>query len=169
MFWETEPEEWRRILDVNVLGAMLCCRAVLPSMIARRSGKIINVGSIAGWSDAWAAQCHEQMVYGASKAALMRFSACLAKQVSSYGININCVGVAAATRLSDEIAEELARQHEVSRPEPRNRIEGGERVGPEENVGAFIFLASSLSDHLAGVYFEANSLPDVIRQRQLGG
>lgn len=88
--WETDPNEWQQLFNINVIGMARCARAVLPAMISRRYGKILNVGSIAGGSENWASQCHEQMAYGVSKAAVIRFSECLAAQVIGYGINVNC-------------------------------------------------------------------------------
>ena len=149
--WETDPNMWQQVLNVNVIGLARCAHAVLPSMTARRCGKIIIVGSMAGRSDAWASNCHKQMAYGTSKAAVSRFSQLLAAQVREHGINVNCVGVAADTRLGEDTI-----------PLEEKPVE--ERVLPEENVAPFVFLASSLADHVTGAYFEANALPNVLRR-----
>lgn len=150
--WETEPNAWQQVMNVNVIGMARCAHAVLPSMITRRYGKIIIVGSRAGGSDKWAWDCHKQMAYGTSKAAVNRFSQLLAAQTHKYCINVNCVGVGADTTLGKDTI-----------PLPEKPAE--ERVLPEENVAVFIFLASSLADHVTGAYFEANNLSDVMRRK----
>ena len=164
MLWETNPEDWLEILNVNVIGMARCAKAVLPAMMARRNGKIINVGSMSGCNDHWAVTCPEQLAYGVSKAAVWRFSSVLARQVIGHGINVNCVGVAAHTRLGDETLAALARLREQPPPPKHDEMPAKERTMPEENVDTFVFLASSLSDHITGAYFEANSLSNRTRR-----
>src|SRR5581483_10824537 len=67
MVWETNPDEWLDLYNINVVGMVRCARAALPAMIKRRSGKIIIVGSIAGYSDAWASRRPEHAAYGLTK------------------------------------------------------------------------------------------------------
>ena len=81
--WEVEPEEWWRVLEVNVLGAYLCCRAVLPGMIERGRGRIVNVGSGASYLPG-----SRSSAYSASKAALGRFGEVLAKQLEPHAIPV---------------------------------------------------------------------------------
>lgn len=84
--WEVDPEAWRNLIDINVVGPYLCARAVLPQMLDRGDGRIINITSGAantntiGWS-----------AYNASKAALNRFTTTLAAEVA--GVNIVVGGV----------------------------------------------------------------------------
>lgn len=84
-FWETDPEQWWRTLDVNLRGAMLCSRRVLPGMISRGQGRIINIASstlpVAYFSS-----------YATSKAALVRFTETLAGEVKPYGVTMFAVG-----------------------------------------------------------------------------
>ena len=85
-FYKTGEEYWRGIIEVNLIGTMICCQKVLPGMIARKSGRIINLASIAGvsglpgWSD-----------YSASKAGVILFSQTLAMEVGKHNITVNCV------------------------------------------------------------------------------
>jgi 3-oxoacyl-[acyl-carrier protein] reductase len=82
-FLEIEPEEWIRMLDVNVMGAVRFMRAVLPGMIAARGGLIINVGS------RMAVDPHvTTTAYAASKAALLALTRTLALEVKQYGIKL---------------------------------------------------------------------------------
>ena len=81
--WELEPEEWWRVLEVNVLGVYLCCRAAIPGMIARGSGRIVNVASGAAYLPG-----SRSTAYSASKAAVHRFSETLATQLQPHGIPV---------------------------------------------------------------------------------
>ena len=159
MVWETQPAAWQDTLDINVVGAVRCVRAVAPTMIARRYGKIIIVGSVAGRDSNWAATFPELAAYGVSKAAIIHFSTCLAAQLKPYGINVNCVGVYAQTRLSFEHNQAVAQLRGQAHFRLWDELPAEKRVRSEENVGVFVFLASALSDHITGQYIEANSQP----------
>jgi 3-oxoacyl-[acyl-carrier protein] reductase len=82
--WEEEPKDWWHIFEVNVLGAYLCSRAVLPGMVERGSGRIVNTGSGASYLPMGGGPT----AYGASKAALGRFGELLAGQVADRGIAV---------------------------------------------------------------------------------
>jgi NAD(P)-dependent dehydrogenase (short-subunit alcohol dehydrogenase family) len=74
--WETEPAEWWRVFEVNVLGVYLCCRAVIPGMLARGRGRIVLTSSGASYLPG-----STNTAYSASKAAVSRFGETLAKQL----------------------------------------------------------------------------------------
>ena len=81
--WEEDPADWWRVFEINVLGAYLCARAVLPGMVERGRGRIVNTGSGASYLP------HGGLPsYGASKAALGRFSELLNNQLSEHGIPV---------------------------------------------------------------------------------
>jgi NAD(P)-dependent dehydrogenase (short-subunit alcohol dehydrogenase family) len=82
--WEEEPEDWWHIFEVNVLGAYLCSRAVLPGMVERGRGRIVNTGSGASYLP----MAGGPTAYGSSKAALGRFAELLAGQVADRGIAV---------------------------------------------------------------------------------
>ena len=88
-FFEITPEGFDRVLAVNVRGVHLCCRAVLPGMIERRSGVIINIASGAGKHGGWGTNANP--TYAASKAAEIAFTMALAKNVTQHGVRVNCV------------------------------------------------------------------------------
>ena len=97
-FQELSICEWRRTLDVNLTGAFLMIRAVLPSMLARHAGRIINVSSVAGLKP-----IPKQSAYCASKYGLNGLTQVLAMELREYGIAVHAIcpgGV--ATRLSEE-------------------------------------------------------------------
>jgi 3-oxoacyl-[acyl-carrier protein] reductase len=100
--WELEPDVWRRVLDVNLTGAFLTCRAVVPHMIARGYGRIVNVASIAG-KEGNPNAAH----YSASKAGLIGFTKSLAKELAPRNIVANCITPAAArTEIFDQMKQE---------------------------------------------------------------
>ena len=81
--WTVEPEEWWRVFEVNVLGVYLCCRAVIPGMLERGGGRIVNVASGAAYLPG-----SRTTSYSASKAAVHRFSEVLAAQLAPHGIPV---------------------------------------------------------------------------------
>jgi NAD(P)-dependent dehydrogenase (short-subunit alcohol dehydrogenase family) len=81
--WELEPEDWWRTFEVNVLGVYLCCRTVIPGMLARGGGRIVNVASGAAYLPG-----SDTTAYSASKAAVHRLSETLAAQLAPHGIPV---------------------------------------------------------------------------------
>jgi len=81
--WEVETEDWWHVFEVNVLGVYLCCRAVIPGMLERGGGRIVNVASGAAYLPST-----KTTAYSASKAALHRFSEILADQLRPHGIPV---------------------------------------------------------------------------------
>ena len=85
-FVNVSAEEWRKFIDVNLMGTVYCTRAVLPGMLERRYGKIVNVASVAGvYGNANMAH------YSATKGAVISLTYALAKEVAEKGICVNCV------------------------------------------------------------------------------
>ena len=79
--WESDPEEWWRVVEVNLRGPFLCSRAVLPSMVSRSHGRIVNVSSGVGNGPS-----ADQSAYSVSKAGLTRFTDSLAVQAAPHGV-----------------------------------------------------------------------------------
>jgi NAD(P)-dependent dehydrogenase (short-subunit alcohol dehydrogenase family) len=101
--WELDPDVWRRVLEVNLTGAFLTCRAVVPHMIARGYGRIVNVASVAG-KEGNPNASH----YSASKAGLIGFTKSLAKELAPRNIVVNCITPAAART---EIFNQMKQEH----------------------------------------------------------
>ena len=96
-FWENDPEEWWRSLEVNLRGAVLCSRAALPGMVSRKRGWIINVSSGAG-----VVGSPYYSSYVTSKTALVRFSECLALECKPHGIAVFAISPGTVrTRMSE--------------------------------------------------------------------
>jgi 3-oxoacyl-[acyl-carrier protein] reductase len=101
--WELAPDVWRRVIDVNLIAPYLTCRAVVPHMLERGYGRIVNVASIAG-KEGNPNASH----YSASKAGLIGLTKSLGKEVAGKGILVNAVTPAAART---EIFDSMAQSH----------------------------------------------------------
>jgi glucose 1-dehydrogenase len=141
-FTETDERLWDWTIDVNLKGAFLVCRAVVPHMIRQRRGKLVFMASTNSW-DAEA----ELAPYNASKAGLFILAKTLARELGPYGINSNAVGPGLIrTRLTKPFLKDpkFMRKYE-------NLIPLG-RVGvPEDVAGPATFLASRDADYVNGV------------------
>lgn len=101
----TSDEEWQRVLEVNLGGAFRCCRAVVPGMVARRRGAIVNVASLSARLG-----LAGQAAYAASKAGLLGLTRSLAREVGSRGIRVNAVAPGfVATDMTEELPAEVVR------------------------------------------------------------
>ena len=100
--WELDPAMWRRVIDVNLVAPYLVCRAVVPQMLQRGYGRIVNVASVAG-KEGNPNASH----YSASKAGLIALTKSLAKELATQGILVNAVSPAAAkTAIFDQMSEQ---------------------------------------------------------------
>jgi 3-oxoacyl-[acyl-carrier protein] reductase len=137
---EISPEEWDRLMAVNLKGVFFCSRAVLPIMRKQKSGKIINIASGTVFSGS-----PGRIHYVTSKAGVIGFSRTLAREVGDDNIQVNVL--APGNTLSEESpTEEMLRFRQSSignRSLKRVQI-------PEDIVGAALFLASPLSDFMTG-------------------
>ena len=86
LFTDITPNDFQRMLNVNVGGVFNCCKCVVPGMISRKSGNIINISSM--WGQV-GASC--EVHYSASKAAIIGFTKALAKELGPSSINVNCI------------------------------------------------------------------------------
>jgi 2-hydroxycyclohexanecarboxyl-CoA dehydrogenase len=144
-FVESTEETWDKILAINLKSVLHTTKAVLPHMIARRSGKIVNISSDAGRvGSMWEA------VYSAAKGAVIAFSKTLAREVAPHNINVNviCPGLT-ETPLLEAVrsqSEQTAKIVEaVIRATPFKRA-----AKPEEIAAAVVFLASPGADFITG-------------------
>ena len=100
--WEYPVEEWQRVIHVNLFGVYYCCRAVLPHMLRRNYGRIVNVASIAGKEGNPNASA-----YSASKAGVIALTKSLGKETAQNNIAVNCITPAAArTRIFEQMSQE---------------------------------------------------------------
>ena len=100
--WEYPIAEWQRVIQINLLGVYYCCRAVVPHMLQRGYGRIVNVASIAGKEGNPNASA-----YSASKAGVIALTKSLGKETAGKNVAVNCITPAAArTRIFDQMSEE---------------------------------------------------------------
>ncbi len=100
--WELDPAVWRKVIDVNLIGPYLTCRAVVPAMLANGWGRIVNIASIAG-KEGNPTASH----YSASKAGLIGLTKSLGKELAQSNILVNCITPAAAkTEIFDQMKQE---------------------------------------------------------------
>lgn len=146
--WEFEPREWWRVLEVNVLGAFVTTRAVLTRMIDRRAGRVVSVGSGAAYSAARGVSPLGSC-YGASKAALGRFTELLAAEAAAYGVNAFVVN-------PGYVRSELTKALPGESP----------WTSPERTARVIRVLASGRADALSGrcVHVEHDDIEDLIRR-----
>jgi 3-oxoacyl-[acyl-carrier protein] reductase len=99
--WELAPADWRQVLEVNLTGPFLTCRAIVPGMIAAGYGRIVNVASIAG-KEGNPNAAH----YSASKAGLIALTKSVAKETAARGVIVNCITPAAVrTAMFDQMSQ----------------------------------------------------------------
>ena len=138
-----DPAEWRRILDINLTGTFLCCRALLPQMQAGGYGRIVTIASIAGKEGNPNAGA-----YSASKAGVIALTKSLGKEHAAESIAVNCVTPATAqTRILDELAPEFI-EYMLSKI-PRARF-----LEVTEAASLIAWLASEENSFTTGAVFD---------------
>ena len=140
---EYPEQEWRRILSVNLDGVFCCSKAILPSMLARGSGRIVNIASISGKEGN-----PNMSAYSASKAGVIGFTKALAKEVATKGVYVNCVTPAVIeTELLTQLTEQAVNYMVAKIPMGR--------VGKPEEVAALVsWLASDECSFSTGAVFD---------------
>lgn len=148
---ETSPKAWAATIETNLIGVMHSCRAVLPHMIERRSGKIIVISGRGGagprpWFSA----------YAASKAAVVRMVETLAEEVRDHNIQVNAMAPGGTyTSMTDEILKAGDRAGWKENEEAQQvRLTGG--IAPEKQIQLALFLASEASNHISGKLLHVN-------------
>lgn len=135
-----DPDEWDRLMAVNLRGLFLCCRAVLPAMRRQKSGKIVNIASGTVFAGA-----PGRIHYVTSKAATIGFTRTLAREVGDDGINVNCLAP------GNTLSEENPTEQMIKFRESSVALRSLKRIQmPNDVVGAMLFLASPLSDFITG-------------------
>jgi NAD(P)-dependent dehydrogenase (short-subunit alcohol dehydrogenase family) len=155
-FAENAVEDWWRTLEVNLHGQILCTHRVLPGMIGRRRGRIINIASGGG-----ATMLPYFSAYVTSKAALIRFSECLATEVKAHGLAVFAMGPGTVRTAMSE--------YSLNSPEGkkwlpwfRDIFDEGRDLPPERPVALLLALASGMADVLSGCFITPQDDLDAI-------
>lgn len=131
-FVSTSTDEWRKFIDINILGTVYCTKAVLPKMLEKGYGKIVNVSSVAGvYGNANMAH------YSATKGAVISLTKALAKEVIDKGIYVNCVSPGTVSP-------------EMDTASPNELSYLGRQGTSNENADLICFLASDDASYIAG-------------------
>ena len=143
----TTPDEWNRIMAVNLNGAFYLTRAILPGMREKKWGRIVNVSS-------WAAKCGgltAGTAYSVSKAALIGLTFAIAAETTREGITVN--GIAPAFVKTPMVTEQLSAE---KRAEVEAKIPVGRFCEPEEFAHTVMFLVSEKAGFITGEIVDMN-------------
>jgi 3-oxoacyl-[acyl-carrier protein] reductase len=143
--WELGEEDWHRVMDVNITGTFLVAKAFMPHMMARKSGRIVNISSCVAFTGT-----DHEVHYAASKGAVLALTKSLALELAPHGINVNAIAPGYID--TDMVVFESARQKAaVLKGIPLHRL------GLPEDIGkAARFLCSADSDYITGQVIHVN-------------
>ena len=138
-FWEGTPEFWAKLVALNFVGPMQLTKALLPRMMERGGGKIVNIASDAGRVGSLG-----ETVYSSAKGGLIAFTKSLARETARYKVNVNCVCPGPTdTPLMAVVPEKV--QEALTKAIPMRRL-----GKPEEVADAIVFFAGPHSDYVTG-------------------
>ncbi len=144
--WEMPIEQWQQVLDVNLTAYFYCSQIVLPRMIARRAGRIVNIASLAARTGGYVAPAH----YVATKAGVLGLTKIMAKETGPFGITVNAINPGRIdTPMIHDVSEEVNQSYVA-------RIPLGRLGQPDDVASVVLFLASDLADYLTGTAVEVN-------------
>ena len=145
-FTEIATADWDRCFSQIVRGMWLCCRAVAPGMMRRRSGRIVNIGSTAAWTGA-----PGFLHYATATSALIGATRSLARELGDFGVSVNmvCLDPEPAVPISRRTADPLS-EFEIGRPSLP------EPPAPGAIAGPVLFLAGADSDFITGQSYLVN-------------
>jgi NAD(P)-dependent dehydrogenase (short-subunit alcohol dehydrogenase family) len=144
---DLDEASWRRVLDVNLTGPFLCCKAVVPLMRRKGWGRIVNVASVAAKRISFTGAAS----YTASKEGLLGFTRHLAYEVAPHGINVNaiCPGPT-LTAMYERNADEQTRRERIG------MVPKGRWITPEDHGRITVFLCSEAADALCGLALDVD-------------
>jgi 2-hydroxycyclohexanecarboxyl-CoA dehydrogenase len=147
-FVESTEDTWRRIVEVNLIGPVICTRAVLDGMLERGAGRIICIAS-----DAGKVGSSGEVVYSGTKGGVIAFAKALARETARANVTVNCVCPGPTdTALLDQIAARSQKMYDaLARAIPLRRI-----AQPGDIAPAVVFLASDAAGYITGQALSVN-------------
>lgn len=141
--WEYDEDAWRRALDICVDSVYNCCRFALPIMMKSGGGRIVNIGSVAGWR----APLRLQSPYSAAKSAILNLTNSLAIDYARYGINVNSIvpGSIMNDHMGAIIYDDAFKKQSMA-----EHIPAGHPGEPIDIANAVLFLVSPEARHVTG-------------------
>jgi 3-oxoacyl-[acyl-carrier protein] reductase len=144
---QLSEERWDAVMDLNLKSAALCTKAVVASMMERKTGAIVNIGSIAGRNGGGPGAGP----YSAAKGGLMVFTKSLAKELAPFGIRVNCVSPGVIDTPFHEVFSTKEMIDGFIRSIPLGRV-----GAPIECAYAIAFLVSDAASYIAGATIDVN-------------
>ncbi|WP_163327971.1 3-oxoacyl-[acyl-carrier-protein] reductase [Desulfurobacterium thermolithotrophum] len=145
LFLRMKDEDWDSVIDTNLNGVYNVTRVVVPAMIKKKAGNIINISSVVGFTGNIG-----QVNYSATKSALVGFTKSLAKELGGRGIRVNCIAPGyITTDMTEKIPEKI--KQELIKSIPLKR-EGD----PREIADVCLFLASDMASYITGTVIHVN-------------
>jgi 3-oxoacyl-[acyl-carrier protein] reductase len=140
---EIDESDWDRVMQVNTKGLYLCCKEVVPHMVRRGRGKIVNISSNRVFDGT-----PNRLHYSTSKAGVIGFTRSLAREVGGDHICVNAITpgfTASDTQLASSDAAHVRKMEEINQRKAIPRTQT-----PEDLVGTLLFLLSPASDYISG-------------------
>lgn len=139
-FLDMQESEWDQMHDIHLKGLFHCCKLVLPHMVGRRSGKIVNISSVTFFKG-MANLSH----YVAAKGGIIGFTRSLAREMGPHNVYVNCITPGAILVESEKLVATPEQMAEIVKQQCLER-----RLGPLDIARVCVFLASPLSDGMTG-------------------
>ncbi|MBU8906068.1 SDR family NAD(P)-dependent oxidoreductase [Desertibacillus haloalkaliphilus] len=141
-FLKSEPDTWKRIVDINLMGQVHTCKEILPHMIDNGYGKVVNIAS-----DAARVGSSGEAVYSAAKGGVMAFTKTLAREMARHKINVNCVAPGPS---NTPLIEEIGSYNEGLVGALEKAIPFRRLAQPDDIAGAVAYFVSDEADYVTG-------------------
>jgi len=139
----TEPDEWRRVININLTGTFLCCREIISDMVKNKYGRIVNIASVAG-KEGNPNAAH----YSASKSGVITFTRSLGKELAETGILVNCITPAV---IETEMLSQVSDEHKAYMV---SKIPMGRMGQPSEVASLICWLSSRECSYSTAAAFD---------------